>query len=170
MTEERTMTELQAGTTERSVTKGLMAGLIGGLVAIAAKSAAERAFPSRIGRGPEVLATDSTGRSAAGSIPWGFGAGVGAVYGVVAEYFPAASDKDGASFGMALATLTHKGALPMVGLPEPITERISGLLSNPGSLPGSSQQTTGEKTVEMASHVLFGVIAETVRRLVRARI
>jgi len=51
---------------------------------------------------------------------------------------------------MALASLTHESALPAMGLAaEP------------------EDQTTRERTSEMASHVVFGVVTETVRRVVR---
>jgi len=146
---------------EKSLAKGLLAGLIGGLVATAAKSIGERIYPPRTHgepEPPEVLAEKIAGHElsgpakaiAAGSIHWGFGAGVGAAYGALAEYFPAATAKDGASFGIALATLTHEGALPAMGLSAPPEE-----------------QTTREHTSEVATHVLFGIVTETVRRYVR---
>ena len=54
------------------------------------------------------------------------------------------------SFGLALGTLTHENALPALGLSaEP------------------ENQTTRERTSEMTSHVVFGVVTETVRRFVR---
>jgi putative membrane protein len=90
--------------------------------------------------------------AAAETLHWGFGAAVGAAYGGLAEYFPAATDKDGASFGIALATLTHEAALPAMGL-----------AASP------EVQTPREHTSEMASHVIFGVVTETVRRFVRRR-
>lgn len=165
MTQDQTGQDEQIETSERSVTKALLAGMIGGIVATAAKSVAERAFPPRTHgepEPPEVLAnklagelatrplTGSETAAAAQTIHWGFGAAVGAMYGVVAEYFPAATDKDGASFGMALATLTHEGALPAMGLAAAVAD-----------------QTTREQASEMASHVVFGVVAESVRRFVR---
>ncbi len=165
MKQDRTEVDEQAETDQRSVTKALVAGLIGGIVATAAKSVAERAFPPRTHgepEPPEVLAdklagefgtgplTDSETAVAAQGIHWGFGAAVGAMYGVVAEYFPAATDKDGASFGMALAAFTHEGALPAMGLSAAVAD-----------------QTTREQTSEMASHVVFGVVTESVRRFVR---
>src|SRR5271155_5341523 len=115
---------------ERSLAKGLLAGLIGGLVATAAKTLAEKVYPPRTHGEPDppkVLAGKIAGRelspiektTAAETIHWGFGATVGAAYGALVEYFPAATDKDGASFGMALATLTHEGALPAMGLSAP---------------------------------------------------
>jgi putative membrane protein len=84
------------------------------------------------------------------TIHWGFGALTGAAYGALAEFYPAATAKDGAGFGMALASLTHEGALPAMGLSAPPEE-----------------QTTRERTSEMATHAVFGVVTETVRRVVR---
>jgi len=145
----------------RSLLKGLIAGLIGGLVATAAKTVAERVFPPRTHGEPEppaVLAEKLAGHAlttrqqaaAVETIHWGFGALTGAAYGALAEFYPAATAKDGAGFGMALASLTHEGALPAMGLSAPAEE-----------------QTTRERTSEMASHAVFGVVTETVRRVVR---
>ncbi len=146
---------------EKSLAKGLLAGLIGGLVATAAKSIGEKIYPPRTHgepEPPELLAEKIAGHELSGpakaiaaeTIHWGFGAGVGAAYGALAEYFPAATAKDGASFGIALATLTHEGALPAMGLSAPPEE-----------------QTTREHTSEVATHVLFGIVTELVRRYVR---
>ncbi len=145
----------------RSLAKGLLAGLIGGLAATAAKTVAEKLYPPRTHGEPEppaVLAEKLTGHALAGAqkvaaveaIHWGFGALTGAAYGALAEYYPAATQKDGAAFGAALASLTHKNALPAMGLSaEP------------------KDQTTREKTSEMATHVVYGIVTETVRRFVR---
>ena len=68
----------------------------------------------------------------------------------MAEFYPAATAKDGASFGLALGTLTHEGALPAMGLSaEP------------------EDQTMRERASEMTSHVVYGVVTEFVRRWVR---
>jgi putative membrane protein len=131
------------------------------MVATAAKSLAEKVYPPRTHGEPEppdVLAEKIAGRElsgpakalAAGTIHWGFGVATGAAYGALAEFFPAATSKDGASFGLALAALTHENALPALGLSaEP------------------EEQTAREHTSEMASHLVFGVVTETVRRFVR---
>lgn len=146
---------------ERSLLKGLLAGLIAGVVATAAKSLAERLYPPRTHgepEPPELLAEKIAGHElspaqklAAGkAIHWGFGALTGAAYGGLAEYFPAATAKEGASFGLALATLTHETALPAMGLAaEP------------------EAQSMQEHTSEMASHVVYGIVTETVRSRVR---
>jgi putative membrane protein len=101
--------------------------------------------------GHELAVTEKA--AAAESIHWGFGALAGAAYGAVVEYYPAATAKDGATFGMALSSLTHGTVLPAMGL---------------SAVP--EEQTVRERTSEMASHVLFGVVTETVRRVVRRRL
>lgn len=145
----------------KSLAKGILAGLIGGLIATAAKMVAEKAYPPRThgeAEPPELLAKKVAGhelmlvqkKTAAEAIQWGFGAATGAAYGALAEYVPTVTSKDGASFGIALVTLTHQGALPALGL-----------AARP------AEQTTREKTSEMTSHIVYGVVTETVRRLVR---
>jgi putative membrane protein len=155
------MSEVEELVQEKSFVKGLVAGLIGGLAATAAKSLAERIYPPRVEgqpEPPELLAVKLAGHDLDGpakavsaeTIHWGFGATAGAVYGVVAEYFPAATAKDGASFGLALEALTHEGALPAMGLSA-----------------APEEQTAREHTSEIATHLVFGVVTETVRRFVR---
>src|ERR1700722_4742217 len=137
------MSELPEKTYAKSLAKGLLAGVIGGLVATAAKAFAEGLYPPQTPgdpappavrlyapkrRGepepPAVLAEKIAGHSLVESekvtveeaIHWGFGAMTGAAYGVLAEYFPAATVKDGAGFGMGLDSLTHGPPLPATGL------------------------------------------------------
>lgn len=154
-------TRVSEMTTQRSLVKGLLAGLIAGLAATAAKSFADKLYPPHVHGEPEspeilteVLAGHSldasTKAASSESIHWGFGAVVGAAYGGLAEYYPAATDKEGATFGLALMTLTHETALPAMGLVAPVEE-----------------QTPREQTSEAASHLLFGVVAERVRSFVR---
>jgi len=146
---------------QKSLAKGLLAGLIAGIAATAAKSLAERYYPPRTHgepEPPEVLAEKIAGHHldetamavASESIHWGFGALTGAAYGALAEFYPAATAKEGASFGLALMTLTHEAALPAMGLGAPAEE-----------------QTTREHTSEAATHILYGVVAERVRSFVR---
>jgi putative membrane protein len=148
-------------TTSKSLAKGLLAGLIAGLAATAAKSLAERFYPPRIHgepEPPEVLAEKLAGHPldpetkavASEAIHWGFGAAAGAAYGALAEYYPAATAKEGASFGLALMTLTHETALPAMGLAE-----------------GPEDQSPREHTSEAATHLVYGLVAERVRSLVR---
>lgn len=148
-------------TRSKSLAKGILAGLIGGLVATAAKSLAEKIYAPRTHGEPEppvLLAEKVAGHEltivqrkiSSEAIHWGFGAATGAAYGALAEYVPTVTSKDGANFGMALVTLTHQGALPAMGL---------------GARPG--ELTAREKTSEMTSHIVYGVVTETVRRVVR---
>ena len=151
----------ETGSRKKSLVKGLIAGMIGGLVATAAKTFAEQMFPARTDGevAPEELAaeglaghalTHADRTQAASAIRWGFGAAVGAAYGALAEYYPAATAKEGASFGLVLETLTHEGALPALGLAA-----------------GMEEETMRERTSGIASHVVYGVVTETVRRFVR---
>jgi putative membrane protein len=152
---------LQESTHARSLAKGLLAGLIGGLVATAAKTLAEKIYPPRTHGEPEppaVLADKLAGHHLVGAekaaavdaIHWSFGALTGAAYGALAEFYPTATAKDGAGFGLALASLTHESALPAMGLSAE-----------------THDQTARERTSEMATHVVYGMVTETVRRTVR---
>ena len=148
-------------TTGRSLAKGLLAGLVAGLVATAAKSCVEKFYPPRVHgepEPPEALAEKLAGHEldhdtkvyASEAIHWGFGAAVGAAYGALAEYFPAATAKEGATFGLTLMTLTHETALPAMGLSEE-----------------AGDQSARERTSEATSHLIYGLVAERVRSFVR---
>ena len=93
---------------DRSLAKGLLAGLIGGVVATAAKTMAEKIYPPRTHGEPEppdVLAEKIAGHPlssqnreiASEAIHWGFGAVAGAAYGALAEFYPASTGKNGAN-------------------------------------------------------------------------
>lgn len=144
-----------------SLLKGAIAGLVGGLAATAAKSAAEKLYPPRTHGEPEppaVLAEkaglpsqETTQKKAfEEGIHWGFGALAGAAYGAVAELYPQVTAKQGITFGLALMTITHEGALPALGL-----------AATPEKQHGREQRS------EMATHAVYGVVCETVRSLVR---
>lgn len=150
-----------SGSNQRSLWKGLAAGALAGIAATAAKSVAEKFYPPRVhgeAEPPAVLAEKLAGGSlnasskiaATEAIHWGFGTAAGAFYGVLVEFYPAASAKGGASFGLALMTLTHEAALPSLHLSEPANE-----------------QSPREHTSEAASHLLYGVVTERVRSVVR---
>jgi putative membrane protein len=148
-------------TAGRSLAKGLLAGLVAGLVATAAKSCVEKFYPPRVHgepEPPEALAEKIAGHAldqdtkayASEAIHWGFGATAGAAYGALAEYFPAATDKEGATFGLTLMTLTHETALPAMDLGEP-----------------GEGQSFRERSSEATSHLVYGLVAERVRSFVR---
>ena len=155
----KTVTPLTRPT--ENLLKGAVAGLIGGLIATAAKTAAERMYPPRTHGEPEppaVMAeklgaseTETTKKKAVQEgIHWTFGALAGAAYGVMAELYPQVTAKGGATFGLALMTVTHEGALPALGL---------------AATP--EKQEGRERRSEMATHVVYGIVCETVRNLVR---
>lgn len=147
--------------TKKSLWKGLLAGAIAGAVATVAKTLAEKYYPPRVHGEPEpsdVLVEKLAGHSldskskavASGALHWGFGVAAGAAYGALAEFYPAASSRGGATFGLTLLTLTHETALPALGLEASLED-----------------QTPREHASEAATHVVYGVVAERVRRLAR---
>lgn len=146
---------------KRSFAKGAVAGLIGGIVAIAARNAAENIYPPRKRRKPEpptLVSRKNADRALAvehrslaqQSLRLGLGAAAGAAYGAAAEIYPAATSRQGASFGMALVALNRDRSLPILG-----------------RFTKSEPQTKREHTSELVSFVVFGVVTETVRRIVR---
>lgn len=145
----------------RSISKGALAGLVGGLAGAAAKMLAEQLFPPRIqGQTPPpvVLAEQVAGRPLTESdrqlalqgIHWIFGALAGAVYGVMTEYEPSLAAWRGAAFGITLNRLTHESVLPRLGLAAP--PRL---------------QPTQERISEWVTHAAYGVATDSVRRAVR---
>ena len=144
-----------------SLWKGLAAGLVAGLIATAAKNLAEKLYPPRIHGEPEPaeLLTERiaghpldpvTEHIASESIHWGFGAAAGAFYGALAEFYPAATSKEGANFGLVLMAITHQDVLPAMALGAPTEE-----------------QSEREQTSEAATHLIYGVVVERVRSIVR---
>ncbi len=148
---------------EPDLWQGAVAGFFGGLAGSAAKMLAEQIFPPRT-RGqqppPAVLAEKVAGRplsesrkkAATQGMHWSFGPLVGAVYGAAVEYEPELTARHGAAFGLGLNGLTHESVLPLLGLTAPV-----------------KQQPRQERFSEIASHVVYGVVTETVRRLIRGR-
>ena len=154
-------TKVAAVKKHKSLARGLIAGLIGGLAATAAKALAERIFPPHTHGElePQKLAVELVAGDAltpaakarlSEGLRWGLGAAAGAAYGAVAEFYPEATARHGASFGLAMEALSHEAALPALGL-----------ATQP------EDQTTRERGSEITSYVVYGVTAELVRRLVR---
>lgn len=149
----------------RSIAKGLLAGLAAGVAGTIAMTFAERMFPPRADEDEEepteLLAEKVAGHElspemrelAAAGIEWGLGVAAGAAYGVLAEFYPAATSKEGASFGIALEALTHEKALPALGLLRP-----------------KEDQTIRERASETTAFVVYGIAAEIVRGFVRKRL
>src|SRR5271156_238753 len=146
---------------KRSLFKGFLAGAIGGLVGAAAKAAAEAVYPPRtLGQipPPAVLVNRMAGRPlteqeeevSVQAIHWGFGALAGGVYGALAEYQPAVTERLGITFGLTLCGMTLVSALPMMGL----TEK-------------PEDQPVREHASELVTHAIYGVATELTRRLAR---
>jgi putative membrane protein len=146
---------------DRSIAKGALAGLIGGLVGSGAKMIAEQMLPPRVeGQTPPpiVLAENVAGRRlpesqrklALQGIHWIFGALAGAVYGALTEVEPSLGAWRGAAFGLTLNRLTHESILPKLGLTAP-----------------PSRQPAQERISEWVTHAAYGVATDTVRRAVR---
>jgi putative membrane protein len=145
----------------RSIVKGALAGLLGGLAGAGAKMIAEQILPPRVqGQTPPpvVLAENVAGHRlpepdrqlALQGIHWIFGALAGAVYGALVEVEPSLGAWRGAAFGITLNRITHESILPRLGLTAP-----------PGLQP------TQERISEWVTHAAYGVATDSVRRAVR---
>ncbi len=147
----------------RSLAKGLLFGLLGGFAGSLAKDLGEKVYPPRIqGQTPPpvVLERKLAGhpltplQEGAGAqvIHYVFGGGSGAVYGVVAEIAPIVTVGYGSVFGVVLQLLTHETLVPAADLDVP-----------------APRQPMREHTSELFTHVLYGVVTEVVRRILRRR-
>ena len=125
----------------KSLAKGLLAGFVGGLVGTVAMTLAERLLPAHKASDPD---TKPDG------VRWAFGAAVGAAYGAVAEFYPAATAREGITFGMAVGALSEEGVLPAIGV--------------------IAKPSARDRAAEITSHVVFGVATEVVRGFVRKRL
>jgi putative membrane protein len=146
---------------ERSLAKGAVAGLIGGLAGAGAKVLAEKIFPPREpGRtSPPVMVaenavghslTDGQAKLVEGAIHWGFGAAAGAAYGAMVEVEPTLGAWRGAAFGVALNRITHEALLPRLGV-----------------VPPKGAQPMQERISEWVTHAFYGIVTDAVRRSVR---
>lgn len=146
---------------ERSLLKGAVAGLIGGLAGAGAKILAEKVFPPReAGRVSPGVAlaeraaghelTDEQRLVTESAIHWGFGAAAGAVYGAMVEEEPTLGAWKGTAFGVALNRITHEAVLPKLGV-----------------VPETGEQAAQERVSEWITHAVYGFVTDVVRRRVR---
>ena len=157
---------------DRSLTRGALAGLVGGLLAAGAMSLGHRLVGEVIPQPPAQRAPEAedatvkvasgalrlTGRSLpeedkprAGTIVhYAFGALVGGVYGVAAELLPRVTAAVGLPFGGAVWLGAHVIMVPALGLSEAPTRR--------------PLRKEGE---ELGLHLLYGLTTELARRLLR---
>ena len=151
---------------ERSIVKGALAGLVGGIAGSGAKALAEKIYSPRMERQTHLqpaLAEQVAERpplesemplTAAGR-RLVFGAVAGAVYGAAVELQPKAAAWCGTGFGLALNKLARETSL---GDLRPPKIRLAE---------ATVRQRTQERQSEWVTHAVYGVVTETVRRLVR---
>ena len=144
---------------KRSLPKGLLAGLIGGIVGAGVVLVAEEIFPPRPEDEPSPLAIlASGGKSEPATIPpstyqalhFAVGAVAGGIYGAAAEMEPSLAAWRGAAFGVALNRITHESMLPRLGL-----------------APSKEEQSTQARVSGWISHAAYGIATDSVRRIVR---
>lgn len=134
---------------ERSILKGALAGLAGGIAGSGAKILAERMYPPVSGESAYSPFESAESLETAAK-PWVLGALVGAAYGAAIEIEPKAGVWRGAGFGLAVRKLAHQAVPPIAG---------AGALT--------LRQTTQQRQSEWVAYAAFGIVTEAVRRLVR---
>ena len=168
---------------DASLWKGALAGLLGGLVASWVMERFQSAVPAEAfvellgedtadeGGGEDEAGEPATVRTAeaiaegafdhdlterekevAGpAVHYAFGSSMGALYGATAEAWPEAAEGFGLPFGTVFWLVADEAAVPALGLSEPPTE-------HPPSV----------HVYALASHLVYGLTADLVRRAVRA--
>ena len=150
----------------RGVLAGLVSGLIGaGAMSLAHKALAEKTPPAEAGDDATVKTADAILRAMVGqSLPenkkslagtlvhYAFGGVMGAIYGGLAEIVPRAVDGFGLPFGAAVWLGAHVITVPALGLAEP-----------------PARQPLSREAPELGLHLLYGAATELVRRLLRGR-
>jgi uncharacterized membrane protein YagU involved in acid resistance len=149
-----------------SVERGIIAGLVGGVLGAGAMSLAHHLMPrpstpAREGEDATLKAADALMRRLAGrSLPesqrplaselvhYGFGAAVGALYGGVAALTPRATLAWGTLFGAAVWLGAHVITVPALGL-----------AASPARRPPA------EEAPELGMHLLYGAVTELTRRI-----
>lgn len=149
---------------KRSLPKGLLAGLIGGVAGAAVILISEEIFPPQAENQPALIpalagAEEAPPQPAEPSrqkslqykaLHWGVAAAAGGVYGMAAEMEPSLAAWRGAAFGIALNRLTHESLLPRMGI-----------------TPSKEEQSTQARVSSWISHAAYGVATDSIRRIVR---
>ena len=147
--------------------RGIAAGALAGLVASALMDGFQAlvadAFPKTDAPPATEEAADAVTRAVTGAplpedrkagggiaVHYAFGILIGAAYGGLAERWPGVTRGGGSLFGSATALVFDEIATPMLGLAPP-PERVPAALHGFG----------------LASHLVFGVTTEALRRLLR---
>lgn len=149
---------------KRSLPKGLLAGLIGGIAGAAVILIAEEIFPPQAEDQPALIPALAGAEQAPSSpaeparqktlqykaLHWGFAAAAGGVYGMAAEMEPSLAAWRGAAFGITLNRLTHESLLPRMGI-----------------TPSKEEQSTQARVSSWISHAAYGIATDSIRRIVR---
>ena len=154
----------------RNPWKGLLAGACGGFIASFAMSQFHSLVLSPPDTSPQQHKEDSTVLAASAiseaifnrklsdedkkfagpAVHYAFGASMAAAYGTMVEFKPVTSAGWGMPFGVVIWLGAHVISVPALGLSEPIT-----------------RSTFPSEATEFGAHLVYGAVAETVRRLVR---
>jgi uncharacterized membrane protein YagU involved in acid resistance len=157
--------------------RGVMAGLVGGVVAAGAMSVVHKSLAGISAGGRQQKPSpeqhqdeDATVKVADGIARWflhsplpedkkplagnlvhyAFGASVGALYGAGAAVVPSVTTAVGLPFGVAVWLGAHVITVPALGLAEPPTHR-----------------PRSKEALELVLHLVYGAVTELVRRLAR---
>lgn len=160
----------QGGSDTTKVLRGVVAGAIAGIVAsfamdrfqatvtaLTSSDDDEQQYEPATEKAADAIAEQVAGRAMADEdkplagqvIHYALGAGLGIAYGIAAEFRPSLSAGYGTGFGVVTATVLDEAAVPAVGL---------------GSAPWRTDLSTN--LYSYASHLVFGVTSELVRRQV----
>jgi putative membrane protein len=134
---------------ERSILKGALAGLVGGILGSGAWALAERIGSPSVAKDATAQLDPDQPLNVAAK-PWLLGPLAGAAYGAAMEIEPKAGTWQGAGFGLALKKLADQAVPPQAGAAEL-----------------SVRRRTQQRQSEWVSYAVFGVVTEAVRRLVR---
>ncbi|MCA1600512.1 MAG: DUF1440 domain-containing protein [Acidobacteria bacterium] len=94
--------------------------------------------------------TEAEKKIAGPAVHYSFGTGAGGLYGAVAEVAPEVTAGAGLPFGAAFWLVVDEGAVPLLGLSK-----------------GPTEYPLSTHVYALASHFVFGVTTEVVRRSVR---
>jgi len=153
--------------------KGFLAGALGGFAGSFAMSQFHSLLQPAKGSSQVTTKEDSTVRAAsaiwrgvshraltaeqkkiaAPAVHYGFGTTMSALYGTFVESAPSLAHGRGIPFGIALWLAAHVITVPLLGLSEPVTE----------SAPDA-------ELTEFGGHLVYGAVAEGLRRLLRSRV
>jgi len=149
----------------KRIAKGALAGLAGGLAGTIAMTQFQKLWsklnppsggsndePATVKAARSIFPFPEESKNTAGKIVhYSFGSATGAAYGAAAEVSPAVTACAGTLFGSTLFAVADEAVVPAMGWSKP-----------PGAYPLSAH------VYGFASHLVYGLATDMVRRLVRA--